>query len=124
MGHVIELFSNCFFTNIFFSVCLRNTAVIISASASTSWFVVSEMLQPKPYLSCAFAADYIAQFNITELIFAGNILFVSRIIFIQSYKQCTGDKQHCEQICCNRFHINVVSREKFIYACMQKVGMW
>jgi hypothetical protein len=75
-------------------------------------------------MSCAFATDYIVKMNITELIFAQNILCISRIIRIQLHEQCTGEKRRCKRICCSKFRINVESREKFIYACMQKGGMW
>ena len=120
----VELFSNCFFTNIFSLCAWGIPAVIISASAFTSWCVVSEMLQPKPYQSCAFATDYIVKMNITELIFTRNILCINKITCIQLYEQCTGEKQHCKQICCSKFHINVEYREQFIYTCMQKGCMW
>jgi hypothetical protein len=58
--------------------------------------------------------------NVTELIFSQNILYINRIICVQLYEQCTGEKRRCKQIFCSKFHINVESREKFIYAYMQK----
>ena len=73
-------------------------------------------------MSCAFVTDYIVKMNITELMIARNISCINRIIIIKLYKQCTGEKHLCKQICYSKFHINVESREKFIYACKAKGG--